>query len=148
MPMRIKELTEYSKEVGAELRLLLQQLSSAGTLPPEPATEAQLRATLNDPSSHLYCLYDSDSHIVGCATLCVFHSPTGRKASIEDVVVDVRYRGQGLGRQLMQHLIHQSQGLAPIQLHLTSRPSRTAANALYKSLGFQQKDTNCYVMTL
>ncbi len=27
---------------------------------------------------------------------------------------------------------------------LTSRPSRVAANNLYKKLGFQMRDTNCY----
>ena len=57
------------------------------------------------------------------------------------------YRGQGLGRRLMEHVI----GYAKTELHdvaiqLTSRPHRVAANELYQQMGFQKKDTNVYVM--
>lgn len=33
-------------------------------------------------------------------------------------------------------------------LMLTSNPKRIAANALYRSLGFEQKETNVYRMVL
>ena len=36
----------------------------------------------------------------------------------------------------------------PIDLHLTSMPSRVEANALYQALGFEQRDTNVYKMNL
>lgn len=84
----------------------------------------------------------------GCATLCVFHSPTGTKASIEDVVVSSADRGQHLGKQLMEYVLEQAKAYAPIELHLTSNPMRVAANKLYQSLGFQKKETNCYQMMI
>ena len=49
-------------------------------------------------------LMDSNN-IIGCATLCVFHSPTGTKASIEDVVISSAYRGKHLGKQLMEYVL-------------------------------------------
>lgn len=88
----------------------------------------------------------SEGRIVGCATLCVFCSPTGRKATIEDVVVSRECRGMHLGEQLVGHLIDTARRQAPIELHLTSKPIRVAANRLYQKMGFTRKETNCYVM--
>ena len=86
-------------------------------------------------------------HIIGCASLCVYESPTGRKASIEDVVVNSVFRGQGIGKALMEHIIDFARReLAPIDIHLTSRPHRIAANELYQSLGFERRETNVYRM--
>ena len=102
---------------------------------------------MNSPDCHLYLLRDGGK-IAGCATLCVFTSPTGRKASIEDVVVHSSFRGRGFGRLLMEHVLQEARREAPLEVHLTSRPSRVAANALYRSLGFTRRDTNAYVMVL
>jgi hypothetical protein len=38
--------------------------------------------------------------------------------------------------------------LSPIDLRLTSNPSRVEANALYRELGFELRDTNVYKMSL
>ena len=86
--------------------------------------------------------------IVGCATLCPFFSPTGRKASIEDVVVSAEYRGKGIGRKLVEAAIEKAKASAPITLQLTSRPTRVAANRLYQSMGFTPKETNFYFLKL
>lgn len=75
-----------------------------------------------------------------------FHSPTGAKASIEDVVVSSAYRGQHLGKQLMEYIIKEATRYALLELYLTSNSKRVVANNLYQSLGFQKKETNCYVM--
>ena len=110
-------------------------------------TQTDLMLVLKDRNCHLYAVLDSE-RIIGCATLCVFHSPTGTKASIEDVVVSSAYRGQHLGKQLMGYVLEQAKAYAPIELHLTSNPMRVVANKLYQSLGFQKKDTNCYQMSI
>lgn len=102
---------------------------------------------LKDSNCHLYAILDGE-RIVGCVTLCVFHSPTGTKASVEDVVVSSAYRGQHLGKQLMEYVLEQAKAFAPIELHLTSNPMRVAANKLYQSIGFQKKETNCYQMCI
>ena len=86
---------------------------------------------------------------MGGASLCVYDSPTGSKANIEDVVVSSSCRGLGYGRKLMEHVINFAKTeLAPIELHLTSNPKRVSANALYKAVGFEQRETNVYQLRL
>ena len=138
--MEIQELHNYTPSQLEEIKSLLSQLSDRVIF-----SESELMMVLKDTNSHLYVILN-DEHIVGCATLCIFHSPTGTKASIEDVVVSSDYRGQHLGKKLMEFVLDQAQQFAPIELHLTSNPKRIAANKLYQSLGFQKKETNCYRM--
>lgn len=91
------------------------------------------------PGTHFFAAVGDDGHVVGCATLCVFDTPTGRKASVEDVVVNPACRGQHIGRKLIEHIIDFARlELGDVELHLTSNPRRVAANKLYRPVGFQQ----------
>lgn len=78
--------------------------------------------------------------------LCVLDTPTtGRKACVEDVVVNLACRGHHIGRKLMEYIIDFARcELGDVDLHLTSSPRRVAANNLYRSVGFQQRETNVY----
>ena len=140
--MEIQELQNYTQTQFEDLKLLMSELSDRVNF-----TQTDLMLVLKDTNCHLYVILESE-RIIGCATLCVFHSPTGTKASIEDVVVSSAYRGQHLGKQLMKYVLEQAKAFAPIELHLTSNPMRVAANKLYQSIGFQKKETNCYQMTI
>ena len=140
--MEIQELHNYTQAQFEDLKQLIAELSDRVNV-----TQSDLMLVLRDCNCHLYVILDGE-HIVGCATLCIFHSPTGTKASIEDVVVSSAYRGQHLGKQLMEYVLEQAKAYAPIELHLTSNPMRVAANKLYQSLGFQKKETNCYQMMI
>ena len=140
--MEIQVLHNYTQAQFDDLKQLMSELSDRVSL-----TQTNLLMVLKDSNCHLYVILDGE-HIVGCATLCIFHSPTGTKASIEDVVVSSAYRGQHLGKQLMKYVLEQAKAFAPIELHLTSNPMRVAANKLYQSIGFQKKETNCYQMTI
>lgn len=165
--MKIRELHNYIQAQFEDLKQLMSELMeqrvekecshSLSRVATEEAkgqlsdrvnfTQTDLMLVLKDSNCHLYVILDGE-RIVGCATLCVFHSPTGTKASIEDVVVSSAYRGQHLGKQLMEYVMVQANEYAPIELHLTSNPMRVAANHLYQSLGFQKKGTNCYQMSI
>ena len=129
---QIDDLLGLMKELTAELTTALQQQRSVAA-----------------PGTRIFIAENDEKHIVGCATLCVFESPTGRKASVEDVVVLPAYRGQGIGSTLLQRIIDFAKNkLAPIDLRLTSNPTRTEANAMYQALGFEKRDTNVYMMKL
>lgn len=150
--IEIQELQSYTQFQFEDLRTLMSELTDRVSLSPVDLTNV-----LKDGNCHLYVMIDSldssssprgEGRIIGCATLCVFHSPTGAKASIEDVVVSSDYRGQHLGRRLVEHVLEQARMLAPIELHLTSNPKRVVANKLYQSLGFQKKETNAYQMII
>ena len=140
--MEIRELTSLNDAQWECLDVLMKQLSDEKTV-----SRSMMEDVINDPGSHLYALFDGE-RIAGCATLSVYYSPTGRKACIEDVVVHTDYRGRHLGRMLLEHLIAQARTMSPIEIHLTSRPVRVAANALYQSMGFVKRDTNFYKLVL
>jgi GNAT superfamily N-acetyltransferase len=122
----------------------MKELNAELTVTPE-----MLQRVVGALGTRFFVAENDAKRIVGCATLCVYESPTGRKASVEDVVVLSAYRGQGIGRTLLQRIIDfAGSKLSPIDLHLTSNPSRTEANALYQALGFVKRETNVYVMGL
>ncbi len=139
---KIIELNTLRDAQVKEVVQLMYELDPTITVTPE-----MVKKTVKAPGTHFIAVTAED-HIIGCASLCVFDSPTGRKASIEDVVVASAYRGQHIGKQLMQHVIEHAKTLAPINLQLTSRPERVAANKLYQSLGFQKRETNAYRMEI
>ena len=140
--MEIQELSDYTEEQFMELDTLMKVLDN--TL---PLKKEVLDALLSSTNNHLFVLKDK-GHIIGCATLGIFISPTGKKASIEDVVLHPDYQGKGLSKQLMHHLLDELKKMAPIHVQLTSRPARIAANNLYKAVGFSPKETNVYILDL
>ncbi len=146
--IRIVEQAALSDSQLADILALMRELD-----PEIPAAEEWVKRAVEAPGTHFFAAVEADGaapgRIVGCASLCVFDSPTGRKASIEDVVVGSACRGQGIGRALMEEIIgFARRELAPVDLHLTSRPSRVAANRLYQALGFRLRETNAYRMTI
>lgn len=58
-------------------------------------------------------------------------------------------RRQGIGRALVEHIIDFARReLTPVDLHLTSRPERVAANEMYGKLGFERRGTDVYRMMI
>jgi len=121
---------------------LLPQLSS-NVVPPGPKELAEIVG--RGPTSLLVARdLDAKGLIVGCLTLAVFRIPTGVRAWIEDVVVDERVRGRGVGDALCREALRVAREKGARTVELTSRPSREAANRLYRRLGFQVRETNVY----
>ena len=102
-----------------------------------PPTLAAVEAMLAHEAITQFLAREDDGTIVGVATLAVFPIPTGRRAWIEDVIVDEASAGQGIGAQLTNAMLDHARRSAASRVDLTSRPSREAANHLYKKLGFQ-----------
>jgi ribosomal protein S18 acetylase RimI-like enzyme len=141
--LKILRLQAVADEQVDEIKRLMVELD-----PEISVTSDMVRAAVETPETCFFALMN-DGHIVGCASLCVCHSPTGTKAHIEDVVVLSSYRGQHLGRRMIEYVIeYAKKELKPVELFLTSRPKRVAANELYQSLGFRQKVTNVYLMEI
>ena len=85
--------------------------------------------------------------IVGSATLSRLVSLVGQLGQfgyVEEVVVDGAARGRGVGRALMTALLDLARDEGLDFVELTSRPSRAAANALYRALGGAARETNVY----
>lgn len=82
--------------------------------------------------------------ILGMLTLATFTIPTGLRAWVEDVVVDGQARGRGAGQALVEAAVAHATSIGARTVDLTSRPSREAANRLYRRAGFELRETNVY----
>ena len=141
--LEIFELKEVCNSYVEPVNRLLAQLSSSGAC----IDAEQLKALVECGASHLL-LAKYKGEVVGMLTLGEYLAPTGRKMWIEDVVVDAAARGLSIGRTMVEHAIGYAKGLGGGALMLTSRPSRVAANNLYRSCEFEQKETNVYKMNV
>lgn len=105
-------------------------------------------AKLNEISknSHILLAIDQNNQIIGIATLALINIPTGKSGRIEDVVVNDKFRGQGIGTTLIIKLIAEAKRLHLKKIDLTSNPKRIEANKLYLKLNFFQYETNVYRM--
>jgi ribosomal protein S18 acetylase RimI-like enzyme len=130
---------EASDELVAAFRRLLPQLSSSA----RPSDPAAVAAVVGAPSNTVLVARDGGD-IVGTLTLVMFPIPTGLRARIEDVVVDSRVRGRGVGAALTKEALRLAAERGAKSVDLTSNPSRVAANQLYKRLGFEMRETNSY----
>ncbi len=138
--MQIVEATEVSEALLVAMEKLIPQLSRSN--PPPSAEELQLM--IDSDSSRLLLALDDDGTILGSLTLVLFRIPTGVRAWIEDVVVDGDARGMGVGDKLNRFALEMARDNGAVSIDLTSRPTREAANRLYKRIGFEQRSTNVY----
>ena len=139
----IIEIKTYSPEYLEAMQRFLDQL----TTNPMVLTESMFQQLLESENSHLFFI-TKDEQIAGMLTVGIYHSPTGGKAWIEDVVVDETFRGQGLSKLLVAHAIGFVKSQQIPSLMLTSNPKRIAANKLYQAMGFERKETNVYRMKI
>ena len=106
-------------------------------------SEERLRRLLAAPAAALY-VAERAGRIVGTLTLAWYDAPSGRKAWIEDVVVDAAARGCGAGEALVRAAQRHAAEIGAKRVMLTSNPSRTAARALYRKCGFNEAETTVF----
>ncbi len=140
----VEQATEVTLELTAAFQRLAPQLSRSS--PPPDAD--QLAEMIASPATTLLVARGDDGTIVGTLTLAMFRIPTGIRAWIEDVVVDEGARGQGVGEALTRAALGRAAEAGARTVDLTSRPSREAANRLYRRVGFERRETNVYRLTL
>ncbi len=137
--VKVEIATTLTPAIVDAVDRLVPQLSTSNP----PPTTAELGDVVASPATDLFIAID-DGTVVGIATLVNFHIPTGRRAWIEDVVVDEAARGRGVGAALTEAMIDRARELGCRTVDLTSRPSREAANRMYQRAGFVARDTNVY----
>jgi ribosomal protein S18 acetylase RimI-like enzyme len=135
----IEEAVEVTPALVGAFAELVPQLSSSS--PPPGADE--IGEMVAAPGTTVFVARVGED-IVGTLTLVVFRIPTGMRAWIEDVVVNERARGRGAGEALTRAAIAAAARAGARSVDLTSRPSREAANRLYRRLGFDTRQTNVY----
>ncbi len=126
------DFAQQVKDLFSQLNDTIEQVNLDEVFKPENAI------------TFAYCM-DKDK-MVGIALMCTYTVISGYKGWVEDVVVDKAFRGQGLGRKLMEKLVDEGKKDGLSEILLFSNDKRKAAISLYKSLGFKQKDSGLYVL--
>ena len=135
--MTVELVTTSSPEIVEAMERLIPQLSRSA-----PAlTAEQCEAFIAQEGVFLFVFRPEaeagqSAPILGMLTLATFTIPTGLRAWVEDVVVDGEARGQGA--------VEHAGKLGARTVDLTSRPTREAANRLYRRAGFELRETNVY----
>ena len=150
--MSVELIEQSSPELVAAMERLIPQLSRSA----KPPTAEQTQALVDQDSVYLF-VFRTDKPvtaadgneveagtILGMLSLATFAIPTGVRAWVEDVVVDAGTRGMGAGQQLVEAAVAHAQKIGARTVDLTSRPSREAANRLYRRCGFELRETNVY----
>lgn len=142
--MQIEIVTKADEELYEAFQRLVPQLTNNNP----PPSLGDLAALVRDSSSTLMVARNENNDIVGALTLTVYRVPTGIRSIIEDVIVDISARGEGIGEALMLRAIELAREKGASNISLTSNPMRVAANKLYLRVGFVKRETNAYQMKL
>ena len=129
------------KEDQKQLESLFVQLTGV-------QSPVNINELLTDDACNCIIIEENDA-VTGFGSLITYRIPSkGEVGRIEDVIVDSAHRGKGLGRSLVEKLIQIGEEKNLSGIYLTSNPKRVEARALYESLGFVQKDTTVYYLSL
>lgn len=110
--------------------------------------QTNLKEVLGDenPITLVYC--EHNDKVIGIASMCTYKVISGKKGWIEDVVVDEQYRGQGIGKKLMEKLLAEGKKKNLTEILLFTEDHRIAAIQLYSDLGFQLKESRIYTLKI
>jgi N-acetylglutamate synthase-like GNAT family acetyltransferase len=108
-----------------------------------PAGEAAVRRRLERlerSAADTTWVAEVDGQFVGLAGIHVSQvlAYDGDAAKVSEIVVDDRYRRQGIGARLMEVAEEEARRLGCIVLFLTTAERRKDAHAFYRQLGFEE----------
>lgn len=141
MELRVKQVREVTDSLLDAFGRLMPQLSPQLAAP----SAARLQAIVESPSAVLFAA-EAGGVVRGLLTLVWYDVPSGRKAWIEDVVVDAEARGTGAGRTLVTAALEHAAVIGAGKVLLTSNPAREAARALYRKMGFEEAATTVFAI--
>lgn len=139
MTVEIRRITQVSDALEEAFARLMPQLSPRLGAP----SREVLRRVAGSETGELLAAVAGE-RIVGVLTLAWYDAPSGRKAWIEDVVVDGAARGCGAGDALVRAAVEHAARIGAEKVMLTSNPAREAARALYRKVGFEEVETTVF----
>lgn len=142
--IRICEACEVTEALVEAFARLLPQLSERLAVPGREAVARIVAA----PSTRQLTAVTDEGRIVGLLSVAFYDVPSGRKAWIEDVVVDAAARGRGVGEALVRVALAVAREEGAARVMLTSSAARQAAHRLYGRMGFVRYETDCFRLEL
>lgn len=106
---------------------------------PSPQKAAAIFSQIAQYPDYRIYLAEINGNIIGTFTLLIFDNlghGGAPSAIVENVVVSPEYRGQGIGKQMMDFALHQAQEAGCYKLALSTNIKREEAHRFYESLGY------------
>ncbi len=136
MQTRIRPANERDADAAAGL---MAQLSEHCRGAAASRVADRFRAILTLPNQAFFVAEDDAGQVMGL--LLLSHRPTlwhsGPSALIEDIVVDERARGQGVGRALIEAGFRWARSHGCSEMEGTTEEENGASQAFFQSLGFE-----------
>ena len=144
MKIKYLKLSILKPWMLSDINRLLFQLSKIA----RDKSKDDLKRIIGQSQMALMAAFDGEDALVGIAAIYFYETLIKKTGIIEDVVVDEKYRGKGIGDVLMRALIEKAKEEKAEFIELTSNSKRAAAIAMYKKHGFQKRGTNCFRLVL
>jgi ribosomal protein S18 acetylase RimI-like enzyme len=141
--IKIQAVRSANAKDLSDINRLLRQLSASS----RKLDMRSYRRLLAEKNLVLLGVRD-DGRLIGMGSLVLMETPTALRSRMEDVVVDEKYRGQGIGTQVIHALIALAKKKGAASMDFTSSAEREAAHKLYERLGFQKRDTAVYRLNM
>jgi ribosomal protein S18 acetylase RimI-like enzyme len=137
-------------DLPAVLGLYAQRGMNEGSVLTTDAAAQIMRRMATYPNYCVYVATRRDGTVIGTFALLVMDNLAhmgAPSAVVEDVCVDERLRGQGVGRSMMEFAMEFARQQGCYKLTLSSNLARGDAHAFYRSLGFEQHGLSFHVRT-
>lgn len=94
-----------------------------------------------DSSRDVLLSVEYENHVIAFSSMTLSHSfwQESNIGYITTLIVDEKIRNQGIGKKLMDELIHIAKRHHCKKIELDSAPSRTQAHQFYIKLGFENR---------
>jgi glucosamine-phosphate N-acetyltransferase len=133
------EIREYKADDFENILPLLRQLWPDKNLDENALKTVFKRVLISD--NQLYFCAISDSKIIGFGSLTIKNNlwQEGFSCHIDELIVDVYHRKNGIGTRLLQHLENIAKERNCRRIELDSAFHRKKAHTFYKNLGYENR---------
>ena len=141
--MNLKFRRATREDLSEIVRMLADDfLGAARERYEDPLPESYLKAfgEIESDKNNELIVAETDGLVVG--TLQLTFTPSlsfqgGKRATVESVRVDARFRGRGIGQELMKWAIERARRENCVSMQLTTNSERKDAHRFYENLGFK-----------
>lgn len=128
---------ELTDELQSQISNLYTQLNAQ--IKQRPLTEI-----LEANNNVIVFIAKEGNDVVATALLSFYKVLSGFRGMIDDVVVDEKFRGQGIGRKMTERVLQEAKEIGIDEVLLFTGHHRKAAIKLYTGLGFELRKSGIY----
>ncbi len=137
MTIQLLQPHELTDDLQSQISRLYTQLNAQ--IKQRPLTE--ILVTSNNV---IVFVGKEGSKVIATALLSYYKVISGYRGMVDDVVVDKKFRSQGIGRKMTERLLQEAKEMGIDEVLLFTGHQRKAAIKLYTGLGFELRKSGLY----